>query len=131
MRQGTDEQGFRDSIRRLLSADRYADRVVEQRVKVTDADIEAFYKLNAQLFDKPEQWKVRTIAIAAPAAQGADARRGARVRAESLRQELAKAATSTSSRASTPTIRRDSGAANSIRRRWPACPNGCGLRWRN
>jgi parvulin-like peptidyl-prolyl isomerase len=92
VRQGTDEKGFRVSIRRLLSADRYADRVVAQRVKVTDADIEGYYKLNAQLFDKPEQWKVRTIAIAAPATQGVNERRGARIRAESLRQELAQGA---------------------------------------
>jgi len=92
IRQGTDEKGFRASIRRLLSADRYADRVVAQRVKVTDADIEGYYKLNAQLFDKPEQWKVRTIAIGAPATQAVDERRGARLRAESLRQELARGA---------------------------------------
>jgi parvulin-like peptidyl-prolyl isomerase len=88
MRQGTDEKGFRESTRRLLSADRYADRIVQQRVKVTDADIEGFYKLNNQLFAKPEALKLRTIAIAAPAAQGVDERRGARVRAESLRQQL-------------------------------------------
>jgi parvulin-like peptidyl-prolyl isomerase len=92
LRQGTNEQGFRDSTRRLLSADRYADRVVAQRVKVTDADIEAFYKLNSGLFDKPEALKLRTIAIAAPAAQGADARRTARARAEALRQALANGA---------------------------------------
>jgi parvulin-like peptidyl-prolyl isomerase len=92
VRQGTNEKGFRDNIRRLLSADRYADRVVAQRVKVTDADIEAFYKLNGHLFDKPEALKLRTIAIAAPAPQAADARRGARVRAETLRQELASGA---------------------------------------
>lgn len=89
LRQGTDENGFRADIRRLLSADRYADRVVAQRVKVTDADIEGYYKLNAHLFNKPEQWKVRTIAIAAPAARGVDERRGARVRVEALRQQLA------------------------------------------
>lgn len=89
LRQGTDEKGFRENTRRLLSADRYADRIVQQRVKVTDADIEAFYKLNSQLFAKPELLKLRTIAIVAPAAQGVDERRGARVRAESLRQQLA------------------------------------------
>jgi parvulin-like peptidyl-prolyl isomerase len=89
MRQGMNEKEFRDSTRRLLSADRYADRVVAQRVKVTDADIEAFYKLNNQLFSKPELLKLRTIAIAAPAAQGVDQRRGARVRTEALRQQLA------------------------------------------
>jgi parvulin-like peptidyl-prolyl isomerase len=88
IRQGTDENGFRSNIRRLLSADRYAQRVVEQRVKVTDADIEAFYKLNAHLFGKPEMLKVRTIAIAAPATKGADERRSARLRLEALRQEL-------------------------------------------
>lgn len=88
IRQGTDEKGYRGNIRRLLSADRYAQRVVEQRVKVTDADIEAFYKLNAHLFGKPEMLKVRTIAIAAPATKGADERRSARLRLEALRQEL-------------------------------------------
>lgn len=92
VRQGTNEKGFRDNIRRLLSADRYADRVVAQRVQVTDADIAAFYKVNGHLFDKPETLKLRTIAIAVPASQGVDARRGARVRAESLRQELASGA---------------------------------------
>jgi len=90
IRQGTDEQGFRSDTRRLLSADRYAQRVVAQRVKVADADIDAFYAANPHLFGKPETLKVRTIAIAAPAAQGAEARRGARLRLEALRQELVK-----------------------------------------
>lgn len=90
MRQGTDEKGFREQTRRLLSADRYAQHVVEQRVKVTDADIEGFYKLNMSLFDKPDQVKVRTLAIAAPSSQSAAERRGARLRIEALRQELVK-----------------------------------------
>ncbi len=89
MRQGTDEQGFRNSIRRLLSADRYVDRVIAQRVQVTDADVESYYRLNAHLFGKPELVKVRTLAIAAPASQSAEKRLAARVRIEALRQELA------------------------------------------
>jgi parvulin-like peptidyl-prolyl isomerase len=90
MRQGTDEQGFRVQARRMLSADRYAQRVVDQRVKVTDADIEGFYRLNKGLFEKPEHVRVRTLAIVAPAGQGPDERRAARRRIEALRQEIVK-----------------------------------------
>jgi parvulin-like peptidyl-prolyl isomerase len=89
IRQGTDEKGFRSDIRRLLSADRYAERVVDQRTKVTDADVAAFYRANAHLFEKPEMLKVRTIALAVPASKGSEERRAARLRLEVLRQELA------------------------------------------
>jgi parvulin-like peptidyl-prolyl isomerase len=87
IRQGTDEAGFRNDIRRLLSADRYAQRVVEQRVKVTDADVAAFYRANAHLFEKPEMLRVRTIAIAA-AGPSDGQRREARRRAEALLEQL-------------------------------------------
>ena len=88
MRQGTDERGFRDSIHRLQSADRYAQRVVEQRVRITDADIEAFYRANPSLFAQPERWKVRTMAILAPSTQPPDERLRARLRLEALRLQL-------------------------------------------
>lgn len=87
MRQGTDEKGFRNDIRRLLSADRYAQRVVDQRAQVTEADVAAFYRANAHLFEKPEMLKVRTLAIAAAGKSDAD-RRAARRRAEALREQL-------------------------------------------
>ena len=89
LRQGTDEAGFRAQTRRLLSADRYAQHVVDQRVQVTDEDIEAFHKLNAHLFGKPEMVRVRVIEIAAPAGAPESERRAARLRLEALRQELA------------------------------------------
>lgn len=92
MRQGTDERGFRDSIRRLLSADRYAQRVVEQRVRITDADIAAFYRANPALFEQPERWNVRTIALLAPSTRPADERLGARLRLEALRLQLTQGA---------------------------------------
>jgi len=92
MRQGTDERGFRDSIRRLQSADRYAQRVVEQRVRITDADIEAFYRANPGLFDQPERWKARTMAILAPSTQPPEERLRARLRLEALRLQLTQGA---------------------------------------
>ena len=92
LRQGTDERGFRDSIRRLQSADRYAQRVVEQRVELTDADIEAFYRANPNLFEAPERWKVRTIALLAPLTRPADERLGTRLRLEALRLQLTQGA---------------------------------------
>lgn len=88
-RAGFDAAGYRAYVRRMLSAERYAQRIVEQRVKVTDAEIESYYRANPQHFNTPERLYVRTIGIAAPAGQAAAQRRDARTRIETLRQEIA------------------------------------------
>jgi parvulin-like peptidyl-prolyl isomerase len=89
LRQGTDEAAFRNSIRRLLSADRYAQRVVEQRVTVTPKDVEAFYAANAQFYARQAMLRVRTIAIAVPPSYTPEQRLAGRLKAESLRMQLA------------------------------------------
>ena len=77
VREGHDERSYREYVRRMLSADRAAQALVEAGVAVSDADIEAFYRANAAQFSRPAQLRLREIMIRAPAAgaERADARR--------------------------------------------------------
>jgi parvulin-like peptidyl-prolyl isomerase len=63
---GFSERSYRVHTRKLLSGDRYAQRVVERDVQVTDKDIQAFYDINPRLFRRGEQVKVRQILIVVP-----------------------------------------------------------------
>jgi parvulin-like peptidyl-prolyl isomerase len=89
-RQGFTEAAFRSHVRRLLSADRYADSVARAEVRVPDDDIEAFYKSNARLFREPERVALRRLAIAA-GTDGAE-RAAARGHIEQLREALVRGA---------------------------------------
>ncbi|MFZ2648642.1 MAG: peptidylprolyl isomerase [Burkholderiaceae bacterium] len=64
---GFSEQDYRVHTRKLLSGERYAQRIVEREVRVTDKDLEDFYALNARLFRRDEHVKVRQILVAVPA----------------------------------------------------------------
>lgn len=88
-RQGFDEAGFRQHVRRLLSADLAAQALVEGRVEVTEAEIEAFYRTNAQLFERPEQVVVREIMLHVPADATAEVRNAARERMQAIVTQLA------------------------------------------
>jgi len=86
-RQGQTEAGYREHARRLLSAERYAESVARGGAQVTDADVEAFYRANPQLFSQPERLRLRRIAVAkGPAAAAGSA--PPRERIEALRAEL-------------------------------------------
>jgi hypothetical protein len=47
---GFTEESYRDHTRKVLSADRIAERMVERNVQVTDKDIEDFCAANPRLF---------------------------------------------------------------------------------
>jgi len=82
---GFGEPGFRAHMRKLMAADRYAEKVVERDVKVSEQDIDEFYEINPRLFKRAEQVKVRQILVAlAP-----DAPADARAKALAQLQELA------------------------------------------
>jgi parvulin-like peptidyl-prolyl isomerase len=65
-RSGFNEASYRMQTRKLLSGERYAQRIVDRDVRLTDADIEEFYALNPRLFRRDEQLKVRQILVAVP-----------------------------------------------------------------
>jgi parvulin-like peptidyl-prolyl isomerase len=96
---GFDETGFRDHTRKLLSGERYAQRVVDREVRIDEQDIEGFYAVNPQLFKRPSQVRARQILVAVPpdasVAQKAQARQRAagllaRARAGESFDELAR-----------------------------------------
>jgi parvulin-like peptidyl-prolyl isomerase len=82
--QGFTEATFRVHLRKLLSADRYAQTVVEREVKVSDKDIEDFYEINPRLFKRSEQVRVRQILIAVAPDAGPEAKAKARARIDAL-----------------------------------------------
>lgn len=64
---GFDERSYREHIRKLISGERVAQRIVEREVLVNDQDIEEFYEINPRLFKRSEQLKLRQILVAVPA----------------------------------------------------------------
>lgn len=88
-RQGFDEAGWRRHVQRMLSADVAAQRLVEGRVQVLDAEVEAFYRDNAQAFRQPEQVLVREIMLHVARDADAQARNAARQRMQAIATQLA------------------------------------------
>lgn len=88
-RLGLDEAGYRRHVQRLLSADRAAQALVEARVQVTDAQVEAFYRDNAREFERPELAVVREIMLRVPPHATAETRALVRQRMQSIAAELA------------------------------------------
>jgi parvulin-like peptidyl-prolyl isomerase len=73
MRLGLTEAQYREHVRKMLSGDRLAERIVAREVKVTDEDLQGFYDLNPRLFKQEEQVKPRLILLrVAPNASDAD-----------------------------------------------------------
>lgn len=96
---GFDEAGFREHTLKLISGDRYAQRLIDREVRIDEQDIEDFHTVNPRLFKRPAQVRVRQILVALPpeasAAHKARARESmagllARVRAGESFDELAR-----------------------------------------
>jgi len=83
-RDGFDEARYREHVRRLLSADRMAQTLVDTGVRVTDDDVMRFYRDNAAQYSQPERLRLREIMIRADAAQ----RDAARARIEAVRARI-------------------------------------------
>ena len=81
---GHDIESHRAKTRKLLSADRVAQRFAERDVQVSESDVDEFYALNARLFRRDEQVRVRQIRVASEAHAGTSAQEQARARAEVL-----------------------------------------------
>lgn len=87
-RAGFDEAGYRKYVRRMLSADRVAQELVQAKVRISDADVEQFYRDNAAGFSRPEQLRVSEILIRVAEPGGPEQREDARRRAAALRTRV-------------------------------------------
>ena len=87
-RAGFDEHSYRRFVRRMLSAERAAQELVQAKLAVSDAEIEHFYRDNAQRFNRPEQVRVSEILIRVPAPGGPEQREAARLRVASIRSRV-------------------------------------------
>lgn len=87
-RAGFDEDTYRRYVRRMLSADRAAQELVQAKLSVTDAEVEQFYRDNAQRFNRPEQLLLREILLRVPAPGGPGQREEARRRLASIRARV-------------------------------------------
>ena len=83
---GFTEAGYREHTRKVLSADRFAETIVQRDVQITDADIEKFYEYNPRFFRREEQLKARQILIGVPQGATAEQREQARGRARDLQK---------------------------------------------
>jgi parvulin-like peptidyl-prolyl isomerase len=81
---GFSPAGYREHTRKLMSGDRYAQRIVDREVQVSDADVAEFYAANPRLFHRKEQVRVRQIRVAVPADATPAAREQARRRIEEV-----------------------------------------------
>jgi parvulin-like peptidyl-prolyl isomerase len=83
-RRGQDEASHRAHVGRMLSADRYAQQVVEREVRVSERDIADFHALNKRVFQQPQRVRARHILAALPAGADGAAKARARRRIEAL-----------------------------------------------
>ncbi len=60
---GFTEEGYREDLKRQLSARRYVVEELAKQVSVTDAEIDEFYKDNLERMQRPEQVHARHILI--------------------------------------------------------------------
>ena len=83
-RRGHDEASYRAQVARMLSADRYAQQVVEREVRISERDIADFHALNKRVFQQPQRVRARHIVAALPAAADAAVKARSRRRIEAL-----------------------------------------------
>lgn len=84
---GFSEETYREQVRKVLSGRKYLDQVAKRSVKVTEAEIEAFYKENPDKFDRPEMLRARHILVAVSRDASAEQRNAARAKIEGVLKE--------------------------------------------
>jgi len=82
---GFDRKSYREYARRMLSADRAAQAVVEGRLEVSDEDLLRFYRDNPAHFHRPERLRLHVLQVRVAGGGGKEARE----RIEGLRKRLA------------------------------------------
>jgi len=76
--EGYTEEGYREHVRRLVSARKYMDRVAAKASGVSDEEIHAFYTENPAKFRLPEQVRARHILVKVAPGAGEEEKRAAR-----------------------------------------------------
>jgi len=87
-RDGFDDGTFRDYVRRMLSADRAAQELVDARVAVTEADVKQYYETNRERFSRPETVRASLILVRVESSAGPEEHEQARAKAASIRTRI-------------------------------------------
>lgn len=84
---GLTEEVYRERLGKLLAGRKYLDQVAKKSVKVTEAEIKAYYKDNPDKFNRPETLRARHILAAVPEGASAEQRDAARARITGVLKE--------------------------------------------
>jgi parvulin-like peptidyl-prolyl isomerase len=88
LREGHDPASYREHVRKLLSAELWAQHRVAREVTITQPDIEAFYRANPQLFERSDRLRLRRLLLAVPASAAPAQWQAARERLLELRARI-------------------------------------------
>ena len=81
-------EGYRELLRRQLSANRYISGVSAQAASVTDAEVHRFYMDNPDKFHRPEQLRLRHIVVKVAKEASAAERAQKRLHIEKILQQV-------------------------------------------
>jgi peptidyl-prolyl cis-trans isomerase C len=82
---GITKAQLRDSITESITAQRLIDETIRPAVQVTDRDVEAFYKENPEMFQRPEEVHARHILFKVDEGASEEDKVAARIRADDAR----------------------------------------------
>lgn len=85
---GTTKSDFRENIRKRLSARNWLQESVITEISVSEDEIEQFYQQNKSEFIEPEQVRASHILIQVPAKADEEVVNAARLKIESIKQQL-------------------------------------------
>ena len=85
--EGYTEQSYKESIRKVLSGQSYADSVTAKDAEPTQQEVAEFYKSNPDKFHRPEMLRVRHILIGLPVSATKEELAAARRKIEGIRAE--------------------------------------------
>ena len=85
---GYNQDSFFEDLRRRISAQKWIDKFVRDRLEVSADEVHAFYLENAQEFTQPEEIRARHILIKLESGAADEARENARVLLSGIRQKI-------------------------------------------